>query len=67
MAAAKINYWLMKTEPGDYTWDQLDEDGVASPQIGLGFSVVLDPVAAQILSEKSFKVIFFCLSPDNYR
>ena len=22
-------YWLMKTEPGDYSWDQLVEDGVA--------------------------------------
>lgn len=22
-------YWLMKTEPGDYTWERLVEDGVA--------------------------------------
>ena len=23
-------YWLMKTEPGDYAWEQLVEDGVAT-------------------------------------
>jgi predicted RNA-binding protein with PUA-like domain len=23
-------YWLMKTEPGDYAWEQLIEDGIAT-------------------------------------
>ena len=27
--ARERRFWLMKTEPGDYTWEQLVEDGVA--------------------------------------
>ena len=27
MANKKINYWLIKSEPNKYSWDQLEKDG----------------------------------------